>query len=82
MNRASKALDKHMSMMKRAGLYGLLLAFALAWTSWCDTASAETITVNGVKRTFSVRLAEAKPAPLVVVLHGNTQTGADMASRT
>ena len=33
-------------------------------------------------RTFSARLADGKPAPLVIVLHGNTQTGADMASRT
>ena len=45
-------------------------------------AGAETITVNGAKRTFSARLADVKPAPLVIALHGNTQTGADMASRT
>ena len=45
-------------------------------------AVAETITINGAKRTFSARLADVKPAPLVIALHGNTQTGADMASRT
>ena len=43
---------------------------------------ADTIDVNGVTRSFIVQLAEAKPAPLVIVLHGNTQTGADMAKWT
>ena len=33
-------------------------------------------------RTFTAQLPDKKPAPLVIVLHGNTQTGADMASRT
>jgi polyhydroxybutyrate depolymerase len=54
----------------------------LALACGADAALAETLIVNGVKRTFSARLADAKPAPLVIVLHGNTQTGADMASRT
>ena len=33
-------------------------------------------------RTFTAQLPNKKPAPLVIVLHGNTQTGADMATRT
>ena len=62
----------------------LLRSLAAIMTLSCGAgaASAETITVNGAKRTFSTRLADVKPAPLVIVLHGNTQTGADMASRT
>ena len=43
---------------------------------------ADTIDINGVTRTFTAQLPDAKPAPLVIVLHGNTQTGADMAART
>ncbi len=45
-------------------------------------ASAEQIDIGGVTRTFTAQLPDNKPAPLVIVLHGNTQTGADMASRT
>ena len=58
------------------------LAAILALACGAGAALAETITINGGKRTFSTRLADARPAPLVIVLHGNTQTGADMASRT
>ena len=43
---------------------------------------ADTITINGVTRTFAAVLPAVKPAPLVIVLHGNTQTGEDMATRT
>jgi polyhydroxybutyrate depolymerase len=43
---------------------------------------AETINVGGVTRSFTAALAETRPAPLVVVLHGGTQTGADMMART
>jgi hypothetical protein len=45
-------------------------------------ASAETLNIGGVTRTFTAQFADARPAPLVIVLHGNTQTGADMATRT
>jgi len=58
------------------------LAAMAALACGAGAAVAETITIDSVKRTFSARLADVKPAPLVVVLHGNTQTGADMASRT
>jgi polyhydroxybutyrate depolymerase len=43
---------------------------------------ADTIDIKGVARSYSVQLPATKPAPLVIVLHGNTQTGADMAART
>ena len=66
--------------MNRHLLRSLAAILALAWGA--GTAFAETITINGGKRTFSARLADVKPAPLVIALHGNTQTGADMASRT
>src|SRR6478609_114352 len=58
------------------------LAAIMAVACGAGAASAETITIDGAKRSFSARLADVKPAPLVIVLHGNTQTGADIASRT
>jgi polyhydroxybutyrate depolymerase len=45
-------------------------------------ASADTIDVNGVKRSYTAQLPAKKPAPLVIVLHGETQRGADMVART
>lgn len=55
----------------------LVAALAVA-----PTASAATIDVNGVKRSYTVQLPAKKPVPLVVVLHGKTQRGADMIART
>lgn len=57
------------------------LALLLALTC-ADAAAAETIAVGGTTRRYTVRLPDTKPAPLVIVLHGNTQTGADMITRT
>ena len=57
----------------------LALLLVLACTS---TAAADTIAIGGTTRKYSVRLPDRKPAPLVIVLHGNTQTGADMITRT
>jgi polyhydroxybutyrate depolymerase len=68
-----------------ARLFGLAApAIALfAWAdAWAGPARAESIVVDGVTRTFVAQLAATKPAPLVIVLHGNMQTGADMVSRT
>src|SRR5262249_6406101 len=50
----------------------------------CSTSPAlpETITIDGVTRTFTAQLPVARPAPLVIVLHGKMQTGADMMMRT
>lgn len=45
-------------------------------------ARADTINVNGTDRSYIVMRAPRKPAPLVVVLHGKTQSGADMVTRT
>jgi polyhydroxybutyrate depolymerase len=47
-----------------------------------NSALADSITVNGVTRTFTAVLPGAKRAPLVIALHGNTQSGDDMATRT
>lgn len=59
-----------------------LLAWSLAIALTAASAAAETINVGGVTRSFITQFPEAKPAPLVIVLHGNTQTGADMVTRT
>ena len=37
---------------------------------------SDTIDINGVARSYILQRADARPAPLVIVLHGNTQTGA------
>ncbi|MCK1738722.1 prolyl oligopeptidase family serine peptidase [Bradyrhizobium sp. 138] len=47
-----------------------------------SAASAETIDVGGVKRSYTAQLPAKKPAALVIVLHGKTQRGADMITRT
>jgi polyhydroxybutyrate depolymerase len=47
-----------------------------------SAAAAETLQIGGVTRSFIIQVPEIKPAPLVIVLHGNTQTGADMVTRT
>jgi polyhydroxybutyrate depolymerase len=66
-----------MSPLPRA--FRLAVVFLICWG--CP-ALAETIDIKGVARSYSVQLPARKPAPLVIVLHGNTQTGADMAART
>jgi polyhydroxybutyrate depolymerase len=58
-------------------LLAILLALLCA-----NAAAAETITIDGKPRSFTRQLPDKKPAPLVIVLHGNTQTGADMITRT
>jgi polyhydroxybutyrate depolymerase len=57
-------------------------AAALAIACCASAAEADTITVGGVTRTFTVQLPDTKPVPLVMVLHGNTQSGVDMKMRT
>jgi polyhydroxybutyrate depolymerase len=57
-------------------LFRLVAILAICWG--CP-ALADTIDIKGVARSYSVQLSATKPAPLVIVLHGNTQTGADMA---
>jgi polyhydroxybutyrate depolymerase len=62
----------------------MIRVFALvgALASGASPALAERIDINGVTRTFTAQLPDKRPAPLVIALHGNTQTGGDMASRT
>src|SRR5258707_15401667 len=60
----------------------LMIASVLAIASVARPASADTIGIGGVSRSFVAQLPDTKPAPLVIVLHGNTQTGADMTTRT
>jgi polyhydroxybutyrate depolymerase len=59
-----------------------LLAFAIPIALCAGTARAETIDVGGMARTYLAQFPDSRPAPLVIVLHGNTQTGADMRTRT
>lgn len=59
-------------------LYGIAILLALL----ADPAAADGIDMGGVTRTYTAVLPEQRPVPLVVVLHGNTQQGADMAART
>jgi len=60
----------------------LALALALVSASGSLPVHADTITIKGMTRHFTAQLPEAKGAPLVIVLHGNTQTSADMIART
>jgi polyhydroxybutyrate depolymerase len=62
--------------MTRAILLSLALLFA------ATAASAETIKIGQATRRYTTILPTTKGAPLVIVLHGNTQTGADMITRT
>jgi polyhydroxybutyrate depolymerase len=58
------------------------LAAILAITCCGNPALSETIDINGIARSYTIQLPDKKPAPLVIVLHGNTQTGSDMVTRT
>jgi polyhydroxybutyrate depolymerase len=59
-------------------IVAIVAAIAIA----AGPAAAETIEIGGTARTFLAQFPDLKPAPLVIVLHGNTQTGADMKTRT
>lgn len=59
-----------------------ILAIAAAIAFAAGPAAAETIEIGGVTRSYLTQLPDVKPAPLVIVLHGNTQTGADVKART
>jgi polyhydroxybutyrate depolymerase len=58
------------------------LAAVVAIACLVRPALSDTIDIGGVTRTYTAQLPETKPAPLVIVLHGSTQTGADMVERT
>jgi polyhydroxybutyrate depolymerase len=57
-------------------------ALAVALICALTQAKAETIEIGGTTRTFVAELPGTTPAPLVIVLHGNAQTSADMVART
>lgn len=60
----------------------LLLVFGLAPMFSSQPARGDAIAIKGVMRTYTAQLPAKKPAPLVIVLHGKTQRGADMIART
>lgn len=63
----------------RRFLLGLVLAGLIAGPA---CASNESISINGARRTYILDVPARRPAPLVIVLHGNTQQGVDMTTRT
>jgi polyhydroxybutyrate depolymerase len=66
--------------MRRAiGILGVLLTALIAIPAG---AADESIAINGVARSYIAVLPARRPAPLVIVLHGNTQQGIDMTTRT
>jgi len=67
-------------MNRWSHLIGFASVVAITWCA--NPALSDTIDIGGVTRTYTVQLPETKPAALVIVLHGNTQTGADMVERT
>jgi polyhydroxybutyrate depolymerase len=58
-----------------------VIALVAAFACVCP-GHAETISVAGVTRSFTVALPAVRPAPLVIVLHGAAQNGTDMITRT
>ena len=64
-------------MMRRMRIAAFVAALAAA-----SAASADTIDIDGVKRSYTAQLPAKRLVPLVVVLHGKTQRGADMMTRT
>jgi polyhydroxybutyrate depolymerase len=70
------------SMLMNRSRHPLRLVAIATIACWAGAAQAETIAVDGVARRFSAEFPDQRPAPLVIVLHGNTQTGGDMAART
>ncbi|MET4274143.1 MULTISPECIES: PHB depolymerase family esterase [unclassified Bradyrhizobium] len=61
---------------------GMRIAAFVAALAAAPAASADTIDIDGVKRSYAVQLPAKRLVPLVVVLHGKTQRGADMMTRT
>jgi polyhydroxybutyrate depolymerase len=74
------------SFARKASMFNILgfriFATGVVLALGITAAPAEQIKVGSVTRTFTAQLPDIKPAPLVIALHGNTQTGADMMTRT
>ncbi|PAY09886.1 polyhydroxybutyrate depolymerase [Bradyrhizobium sp. UFLA03-84] len=66
--------------MRRRAIVMLALAGVLALG--VAPAAADSLLVNGTTRTFVLQAPATRPAPLVIVLHGKTQSSADMMTRT
>jgi polyhydroxybutyrate depolymerase len=65
-----------MGRPRKLGVYlGAYLALGVVGL---PTARADTIKVGDVNRTYTAVLPERRPSPLVLVLHGGLQQGADM----
>ena len=64
-------------LMRGSGLAVALTIACCAGPAWPDS-----ISIDGVARSYTLQRSGDKPAPLVIVLHGNTQTGADVAARS
>jgi len=62
-------------MRRKLILVGLLAVIT-------NAAGAESFEAGGIKRSYTAIIPNATPAPLVLVLHGNTQQGEDMRTRT
>ena len=58
------------------------LVFTICCALQAAPVAAENMEFGGATRTYSAIVPEQKPAPLVLVLHGNTQQGVDMETRT
>jgi polyhydroxybutyrate depolymerase len=64
-------------------IFGIrIFVTGLALTLGITAAPAEQIRIGAGTRTFTAQLPDTRPAPLIIALHGNTQTGADMMTRT
>lgn len=59
----------------------IVLTFLLA-LSMIRPAHADRLMVDGVPRTYLIQTSTHTPAPLVLVLHGNTQQGKDVFERS
>jgi polyhydroxybutyrate depolymerase len=62
--------------------HALLIAGLIAVAVTTSVAGAETFKTGGVTRSYTAIVPATTPAPLVLVLHGNTQQGEDMRTRT
>ena len=66
--------------MRQCPIGVLAVAGVLAFSD--APANADSLAINGTTRTFTLQPPATRPAPLVIVLHGKTQSGADMVTRT
>ncbi|MCR6495688.1 prolyl oligopeptidase family serine peptidase [Thermomonas sp. S9] len=59
-----------------------LLLPALFMLACAVPAHADTLIIDGTVRTYALQIPARLPAPLVLVLHGNTQQGRDILEHT